>query len=84
VARQLLAARIEAAEQRRAEEQVAAAMGVRHVRFVQLALSWLGPAAGDGPRLSPIYVPVYVFSWIHGGIKVWRGGHAREGFRQRM
>jgi hypothetical protein len=73
VARRLLAARIQASEQRRAEDQVMAALGARHVRFVQLALTWLGPA-GDGPRLSPAYVPVYVFSWMHAGIKVGAAG----------
>lgn len=70
VARRLLASRIESAERRRAEELVTATTGYRYVRFVQLRLTWLGPAGGDGPRLSPVYVPAYVYSWIHGGIKI--------------
>ncbi|KAI8466101.1 MAG: hypothetical protein J3K34DRAFT_524776 [Monoraphidium minutum] len=70
VARRLLASRIESAERRRAEEQVAAVTGHRYVRFVELALTWLGPAGGEGPRISPVYAPAYIYSWIHGGIKV--------------
>ncbi|GBF95931.1 hypothetical protein Rsub_08054 [Raphidocelis subcapitata] len=70
VARRLLKSRIESAERRRAEAAVSEATGFPHVRFVQLAVTWLGPAADEGPRLSPVYVPFYVFSWMHAGIKV--------------
>lgn len=73
VARRLLVSRIESAERRRAEELVASTTGYRHVRFVELAVSWLGPVGGDGPRLSPVYVPTFVYSWIMGGIKVCKG-----------
>lgn len=70
VARRLLKGRIESAERRRAEEQVSAATGFPHVRFVQMAITWLGPAAGDGPRLSPLYLPLFVYSYSHAGVKV--------------
>lgn len=66
----MLKSRVESAERRRAEEQVARATGHRHVRCIELTVKWLGPATGEGPRLSPVYVPLYVFSWVHGGIKV--------------
>jgi hypothetical protein len=76
VARRLLKSRVESAERRRAEAAVSEATGFPHVRFVQLAITWLGPARDEGPRLSPVYVPFYLFSWMHAGIKVRpaRGG----------
>ena len=52
-----------------------------------MEIVWLGPAH-DGPRLSPVYVPMYVFSWIHGGIKVrpatWGGVMRGEKACQQM
>ena len=82
VARRMLASRVESAERRRAEEQVAAVTGKPLVRSVDLRLTWLGPTSGDGPRLSPVYVPAYVYAWTHGGIKVgqragWGRGNGR-------
>lgn len=69
VARRLLKGRIESAERQRAEQQVSAATGFPHVRFVQMTLAWLGPA-DDGPRLSPLYVPAFVYAYSHAGVKV--------------
>lgn len=70
VARKLLKGRVESAERQRAEQQISAATGYPHVRFVQMTLTWLGPAAGEGPRLSPLYAPAYVYSYSHAGVKV--------------
>lgn len=70
VARRMLKARVEAAERRRAEEQVTAATGMPHVRFVNMSITWLGAPGGDGPRLSPLYLPVFVYAYTHAGVKV--------------
>ena len=32
---------------------------------LDMALDWAA-----GPALSPVYVPVYIYSWSHGGLKV--------------
>ena len=69
VARRMLKGRIEGLERRRAEEAVVAATGLPHVRFVQLSIAWLG-AHGEGPRLSPLYLPVFVYAYSHAGVKV--------------
>eukprot|EP00879_Flechtneria_rotunda_P028299 GHRR01030398.1.p1 GENE.GHRR01030398.1~~GHRR01030398.1.p1 ORF type:complete len:445 (+),score=149.96 GHRR01030398.1:808-2142(+) len=77
-ARRLLMARLESAERRAAETEIARTTGGAQVRFVDMECTWFGsagPAAGGGAGarggldLMPVYVPAYVFSWWHGGTK---------------
>ncbi len=68
IARRLLKGKVESAERRAGESMVLQATGAKHIRFLQMDIDYVG--GGDGPTLSPIYVPVYVFSWRHAGVKV--------------
>jgi hypothetical protein len=69
-ARSLLAATIKRKETSRAEDYLRRVTGAQQVRLVELDIQYVSPRGSDGPLLSPVYLPAYVFSWMHGGVKV--------------
>ena len=69
-ARKLLASIIKRKETSRAEDYLRRVTGAQQVRLVDMDIQYITPAGSDRPLLSPVYVPAYVFSWMHGGVKV--------------
>lgn len=67
-ARKQLASVVRSAAHRDAEERLQRLTGAQLVRLVDLDIKYL--SGGSGPLLSPVYVPVYIFSWMYGGSKV--------------
>lgn len=63
----MISAAIETAERKEAEDQIRQQTRTQHVRLIDMTVQYKGTS---GPTLAPVYVPVYIFSWFHGGVKV--------------